>query len=223
MLSLRSELEATLSGRVSHAGIIRIGVAETLVHTLLGGFLRQLHRHFPDVTPEVTVEISPALQTMLLTGELDLAMLLGPVNEPRVHNVLVADYELVWVASRALGLGDATLSLAELARWPILSYSRGTLPHAQLTALFSRPDLPAVRIYASSSLASIIRMAVDGIGIGVVPHAVARAELDAGRLRLLAADASLPPLRFTASFLATPVSGLAAAAADLAGPAASGT
>jgi DNA-binding transcriptional LysR family regulator len=223
MLSLRSELEATLSGGTNLSGIVRIGAAETLVHLLLGGFIQRLHQLYPNITPEITVDISPTLQAMLLTGELDVALLLGPVNEPRVRNVLLADYPMAWVASPALKLGDGRLELADLACWPLLSYARGTLPHTQLTALFSRSDLPPVRIFSSSSLASIICMAVDGIGIGVVPQAVAQADLAAGRLRLVDVAPALPPLRFTASFLETSVTGLAATVADVAGQVAAGS
>jgi DNA-binding transcriptional LysR family regulator len=58
---------------------------------------------------------------------------------------------------------------------------------------------------------------VDGIGIGVVPHAVVQDELAAGQLVLLAVDHALPPLRFTATYLETAVAGLAATVADVAG------
>ena len=216
MLALRSDLEASLAGGTKLSGIVRIGVAETLVHTLLNGFIQRLHQSHPGITPEITVDISPSLQAMLLTGELDIAMLLGPVNEPRVRNVLLCEYAMAWVASPVLPVPEGILTLAELARWPILSYSRGTVPYAQLSALFSRPDLPPARIFASSSLSSIVRMALDGIGIGVVPLVVARTDLAAGRLRLLTAQPILPPLRFTASTLETVVSRLAATVADVA-------
>lgn len=121
------------------------------------------------------------------------------------------------MASPELTLGEGRLGLPELARWPILSYARGTLPHAQLAELFSRSDLPPVRIFANSSLASIVRMAVDGIGIGILPRAVADRDLAEGRLRLLEVEPALPPLRFTASYLGTPAGGLAETVARLAG------
>jgi DNA-binding transcriptional LysR family regulator len=216
MLSLRSELQARLSGDASQYGIVRIGIAETLVHTLLGKIIRHLHQFYPGITPEITVDISPSLQSMLLTGEIDLAMMLGPASDPRIRNVLLGDYEMAWVASPALNVDNGRLSLADLARSPILSYARGTLPHAQLSALFARPELPAVRIFSSSSLASIVSMAIDGIGIGVVPNAVVQDEVATGRLRLLAVEPALPPLRFTASFLETAEAGLAATIADVA-------
>lgn len=216
MLSLRSEMVACLAEAGGLSGTLRFGVSETLVHTLLSNLLRELHQCHPRVTPEITVDHSPNLRAALLAGELDVALLLGPLTEPRVCNETLRDYELAWVASPGLALGAGKLGLAALARWPILSYARGTLPHAQLAQLFSRTDLPPARIFASSSLASILRMAVDGIGIGVLPRTVADQDLADGRLRLLDVEPALPPLRFTASYLGTPGSGLAETVARLA-------
>jgi DNA-binding transcriptional LysR family regulator len=112
MLSLQTELQATLSGSSNLSGIVRIGIAETLVHTLLGSFVQRLHQDYPGITPEITVDISPILQTMLLTGELDVALLLGPVTEPRVRNIPLGDYPMAWVASPVLELGNGPLGLA---------------------------------------------------------------------------------------------------------------
>ena len=216
MLALNAELVSRLANQSDLSGTLRLGTAETLVHTLLGTLLRRLHDLHPRVTPEITVDISPNLHSALLTGELDVALLLGPLNEPRIRNVVLRDYPLAWVASPDLALNAARPGLPELAQWPILSYSRGTLPHAQIAELFSRPDLPPVRIFANSSLATIVRMAVDGIGIGILPHAVVDRDLAEGRLRLLDVVPVLPPLRFTASYLGTPGSGLAEMVAHLA-------
>ena len=217
MLALQTQVETMLAAGQNHSGIIRIGVAETLVHTLVGRLIHRLHKTHPGITPEITVAISPSLQSMLLSGEIDIALLLGPVTEPRVRNMPLTEHAMVWVASPSLvPQHTRTDSLADLVHWPILSYERGTLPHAQLTALFSRPDLPAVRIFPSSSLTAIVRMALDGIGIGVVPLDVARSELASGQLRLLDAAPTLPPLRFTASFLDTAATSLAATVAQLA-------
>jgi DNA-binding transcriptional LysR family regulator len=222
MLSLSSELVSRLAQPADFQGTVRLGTAETLVHTLLGNLIRRLHQDYPGVTPEITVDISPDLQSMLLNGELDVALLLGPLNEPRVRNVALRDYELVWVASPDLPIGTGAngtgrLSLADLVRWPILCYPRRTLPHAQLAELFNSPDLPPARLFANSSLASIVRMAADGIGIGILPRAVVDRELAEGRLRLLTTDVAMPPLHFTASYLATPGTALGEVVAKLAG------
>jgi DNA-binding transcriptional LysR family regulator len=217
ILALTQEMD-TRFGSAELAGIARIGVSETLVHTLLGAMLGRLHRAQPAITPEVTVDLSPVLHAMLLGGELDVALLLGPINEPRIRNLDLAEYQLVWVASPALNLPEGRLDLATVATWPILSYARGTAPHASLSALFARPDLPPARIFGSSSLASIVRMAVDAIGVGVVPAAVVAEDIRDGRLLALDVNAALPALRFTISYVAGPGDRVAAAVAAAAAP-----
>ena len=222
LLALHSEMMGCLSTPVGLAGTVRIGVSETLVHTLLGDLVGHLHERHPLVTPEIVVDTSPNLQASLLSGKLDVALLLGPVNEPGARNVAMRDYELAWVAAPTLKLSDpvtatGTLTLADLARWPILSYARGTQPHAEIADLFSRPDLPPSRIFASTSVASILRMTLDGIGVGILPLAVVDEEIAAGRLVRLAVERTLTPLRYTASYLAMPGSGVAQTVAEMAG------
>ncbi len=216
MLALRSEMMDRLTDPADLSGTVRLGTAETLVHTLLGPLLRELYQQHPRLTPEVTVDISPNLEEALLGGELDVVLLLGPSTDPRVRSLPLQDYELSWVACPGLPVAEGCLSLAELARWPILSYARGTLPHAQLARLFARPGLPPTRIFSNSSLASIVRMAVDGIGIGTLPLAVIGRELAEGQLRLLRVEPVLAPLRFTASILVSSDAGPAQAVAELA-------
>lgn len=216
MLSLHSELMSCLSEKVGLSGTVRLGVAETLVHTILGALIRLLHDLHPRLTPEVAVDISPNLRASLLAGELDVALLLGPLNEPRVRNVPLGEHEMVWVAGNELDLGPGPLDMRDLASWPILSYARGTLPHAQIAELFSRADLHSPRIFANSSIASILRMALDNIGVGVLPYAVVARDLAAGKLRRLDVTQTISSLNFTASYVATPGDGVAHTVAELA-------
>lgn len=217
MLALRAEMVERLGGVGQMTGILRLGVAETLVHTLLGALVKRLHADHPGVTPEITVDTSPNMREALLAGEIDLALMLGPLNAPRVQNVPLVAYELVWAASPDLPVGEGALGLADLARFPILSYARGTAPHAELAELFARPDLPSPRIFANASLSSMARMALDGIGIGALPRAVVAREIAAGTLRVLDAAPVPAPLAFSACFLADPADGLARTVAELAG------
>ena len=222
MLALRAELVAALRATGEDSGILRLGVAETLVHTLLGALVKRLHAEQPGVTPEITVDTSPNMRDALLAGELDLALMLGPLEAPRVRNVSLGAYDLAWVASPELAVGTGRLGLADLARWPILSYARGTAPHAELAELFGRPDLPAPRFFANASLSSMLRMALDGIGVGALPRDVIAGELASGALRVLDVEPQLAPLTFTAAYLANPAGGLARRVAELAGAVAAG-
>lgn len=216
MLALQSEMVARLTGPADLLGTVRIGAAETLVHTLVAPLLRALSRDHPHLTPEMTVDISPNLQLGLLGGELDVALMLGPPNDPRIRSVALRDYELVWVAAPSLLLPDGLLGPAALAGFPILSYARGTLPYAELAGIFVRPGLPPARLFANASLAAIRSMALDGIGVAPLPLAVVERELAEGSLRRLEVAVSLSPLRFVASTLSAPTVGAAQHVASLA-------
>jgi DNA-binding transcriptional LysR family regulator len=47
-------------------------------------------------------------------------------------------------------------------------------------------------------------MAIEGLGIAVIPTSIVENELADGRLQLLSTDLKIPPLTFSASWLASP-------------------
>ena len=59
-------------------------------------------------------------------------------------------------------------------------------------------------------------MALDGIGVGILPLAVVDGDIAAGRLVQLNVERTLAPLRYTASYLAMPGSGVAQTVAEMA-------
>ncbi len=148
------------------------------------------------VAVDIALDISANLRTALLAGEIDAAFLLGAVASPRPCCLPICDYPLAWVARPGPLTGPRALTLHDPAAWPSLTYARGTAPHAELTQLFSGPGLPPPRIFAGSSPASIVRMALDGIGIGVIAPAAIHRELAMGELELIQAEPAAQPLSF---------------------------
>ena len=218
LLTLRTDLVMAITDRAAVRGTVRVGASETIVHTWLSMLVRQVHETYPLVTLEIVVDISPNLRDQLVGSELDVALLLGPVAAPRVRNTPLCEFPLCWMASPSIALPAEPVALADLARWPLITYSRATRPYLQIADLFNRSDLPPVRLFGNSSLSSIVKMTVDGIGVCAIPTAVVAEELASGKLRqiMTEAEAQLPPLVFTASHLNTPDHALAAAVATLA-------
>jgi DNA-binding transcriptional LysR family regulator len=105
----------------------------------------------------------------------------------------------------------------ELAKFPIITFPRKTQPYEAVRALFNRPDLPPIRLHASASLATVIHMATEGLGIAVIPTAIVENELADQRLQLLSTELKIAPLTFSASWLASPDTVAVELIADLAG------
>jgi DNA-binding transcriptional LysR family regulator len=217
LIALRAEMMAEVSDRSAMRGVLRLGVAETIVHTWLPRLIESVNSAYPNLSLEIEVDITPNLNARLIAQEIELAFLLGPLSVSSVRNRALCDYPVGLLASPSLGLGQNPLTVHELAKFPIITFPRKTQPYEIVRSLFNRPDLPPIRLHASASLATVIHMAIEGLGIAVIPTAIVETELADGRLQLLATDLEIPPLTFTASWLSSPDTAAVELVADLAG------
>jgi DNA-binding transcriptional LysR family regulator len=189
--------------RSTMRGIVRLGVAETIVHTWLPTLIERVNVAYPNLELEIEVDISPNLRDRLLAKDLNLAFLLGPISDPSVHNRPLCTYPLAFVACKKIQFDKKVVSLEDIARWPIITFSRNTQPHVLMRELFTRAGLRTT-IHASASLATVVRMARDGIGIAVIPPALLPNVAPRGQLRELKTRSKLPPLNFVVSWPSTP-------------------
>jgi DNA-binding transcriptional LysR family regulator len=204
LISLRAEMMAEVGDRSAMRGVLRLGVAETIVHTWLSRLIQSVNTAHPNLSLEIEVDITPNLTARLLGQEIELAFLLGPLPASGVRNRVLCDYPIGFLASPSLGLPAGPLKIKDLAKFPIITFPRKTQPYETVRSLFNRPDLPPIRLHASASLATVIHMAIEGLGIAVIPTAIVEEELADGRLLLLSTDLKIPPLTFSASWLESP-------------------
>lgn len=218
LIGLRSEMMAEIGDRSAMRGVLRIGAAETIVHTLLPRLVKSVNSVYPNLSLEIEVDITPNLRARLVAQEIELAFVLGPLSgAPSVRNRVLCDYPVSFLASPSLGVGKGPLLLRDLATYPIITFARKTQPYEVVRSLFNQPDLPSIRLHASASLATVIHMAIEGLGIAVIPAAIVENELADGRLQLIDTNVSIPPLSFAASWLASPDAIAIERVADLAG------
>ncbi|SHI33807.1 DNA-binding transcriptional regulator, LysR family [Roseomonas rosea] len=204
LLRLRTEMIQAVAAPATVSGLVRLGVAETIVQTWLPAFIERVSRAHPAVTFDIEVDVTPRMRTGLLRQELDLAFLMGPVGEPGFVDHPLPVFPHAFGASPALRLPEGRVTAEALARHALVTYPRSTVIYQQLQQAFRDQGVIVPRIHVSSSIATIIRMAVDGIGISVLPADVMRPELARGELRLIKAEMTLPPIRFTASHRMAP-------------------
>jgi len=197
--------------------VLRLGVAETIVHTWLPDFLKELQASHPLVDTDLVVDATTTLRSELMSNRLDLAVLMGPVLEYSIENVEMPSFPLVWVCSPRLELPDRSkLTLNDLMRFPIISYPRTTRPYSELYRKLTSEFEEMPRIFPASSLAASITMTLNGIGIASLPKEVIRDYTASGKLRIVECEWHPSDLQFTASYSAEPSNPLAAQAAKLA-------
>jgi len=210
LLKLRAELVASVAGPAELRGALRLGVAETIVHTWLPLFLETMAQRYPLIVLEIEVDISPNLRERLLSRELDLAFLLGPLSAPEILTQALRSERIAFFASPKLGLEPGRIPLARIAAFPIITFARNTQPFVRLRELLADPALPPSRVHASASLSTALRMALDGLGIALIPASIVGDAVATGRLVEIDTPARVPDLNFVAGALAGPDSQLIA-------------
>ncbi|MBN2751337.1 MAG: LysR family transcriptional regulator [Rhodospirillaceae bacterium] len=215
ILTLKSEMVAQIGDPAVVQGTIILGVVETIAHTWLPLLIECLAQRYPALSLELDVDITANLSRRLTSREIDIAFLMGPVVSPDIENLPLGTHPLIWVGSPRLDVHGRLLGLGDLRRIPVITFPRNSRPHMDLEALFRGGDARP-RIHNSSSLATIVRMAVDGIGICAMPMEIVQRELDAGLLLPLDVSVDLPALTFTASFPHAADTALPRAVCDLA-------
>jgi DNA-binding transcriptional LysR family regulator len=216
MLRLRADMMRAVAAPAALSGLMRLGVAETIVHTWLARFIERVNAIYPGIVLDIVVDVSPNLRDALVVHELDLAFLLGPVSQPNMTNYDLCRYPLAFVVKNSIDLGPEPVPLARLIEMPVITFPKTTRPYLILRETLTRPDLPPPRIFSNSSLSTIVKMTEDGIGISAIPPVVIKRELEMGLLRILHTEIGLPDLAFTASLPMTADSLIADPVAHLA-------
>ena len=118
-------------------GFLRLGVSETIAQSLLAEFVSNLHRLYPKVKIEISVDISAHLREGLLMRELDLIVLPVPISDFTVDNVKLPAFDLAWCRSGVAG--TAHEAHVDFTNTPVITFAKGPRPFRELKSeLFGR-------------------------------------------------------------------------------------
>ena len=163
--------------------VLRLGVTEMVVHTWLREFLKQFKVEYPNITVEITVDLSANIEKELFERSIDLAFQSSPFGWKSSGSEKLGSYPFVWIASPMTDFQpNVQVGIQELIKYPVLTHARGTQPYKEVEQHFhKRRDLP-IRLTPSSNLAACVHMAIDGFGVAAVPKAMIAKELKSGQL-----------------------------------------
>jgi DNA-binding transcriptional LysR family regulator len=221
MMQARRDMLKAAQDQNVMSGTIRIGVAETIVQTWLSTFIEEVHSAYPALVLEIEVDSTHVLRSHLMSRQIDIAFLMGPVLEERVENLPLCTYSLSWVASPKLQLAGSLVTLEHIANRPIITHPSNSSPYQVVRDMLMRAGVKTPRMYGSASVSMIVRMALDGIGTAVITPVFLDRELASGELQILDVESDpLPDLSFTASWIdgfdSRPMRSLAEIAQDVA-------
>ena len=200
-MHLETDLVAELTENQHLTGTIRLGVSETIVYTWLVEYIEKVQKEFPKVSVEIVVDLTPNLQEGVRTGDLDMAFLLGPTLAFECVEQALCDFELSFLAAPSFKGGVGQMSFKALMSHTILTYPKITYPYKELKAKMKEQALDEPLSITSYSLATLLRLAEQGLGIAVVPTLTALKEITDGRLEILNTPIQLKTFHFTSIYM----------------------
>ena len=200
-MRLETDLVAELTENQHLTGTIRLGVSETIVYTWLVEYIEKIQKEFPKVSVEIVVDLTPNLQEGVRTGDLDMAFLLGPTLAFECVEQALCDFELSFLAAPSFKGGVGQMSFKALMSHTILTYPKITYPYKELKAKMKEQALDEPLSITSYSLATLLRLAEQGLGIAVVPTLTALKEITDGRLEILNTPIQLKTFHFTSIYM----------------------
>jgi len=214
LLQLESDFESTIRGSDAFSGRVRLGIIDTAANAILSPFLRTIEARYPKIELDLQADTSQNLMQRLALGSIDLAVtLVGQTTPGAVHQRLF-QMACHWVASPQLIQNNVPMTVQNLAKFPILSFSQGSIPHTNTEAVFAPHGGPR-RMYCGTSFSTMIRLAKDGLGVAIIPSVLVQEDLQSGNLRMIPVDAPFPPLEMQVTYLSDPQNRLRRILSDL--------
>lgn len=215
LVRLAGDFKSAIRATDSMAGRVKLGVIDTAAAALLAPLLREAERRLPGVEIDLHTDTSRRIIDRLTAGDIDLAISLVGVSAPDAINLRLLQMSCQWIAAPSLLPKARKMGLEDLAHFPVLSFAQGSQPDAEVRALFAPYGGPR-RLYCGTSLATVLSLARQGLGIAICPSVLVSDDLAAGTLVRLPVRSSISPLHFQVSYLNSPHDQLLSRLAEIA-------
>lgn len=167
-------------------GVLRLGSMESTAAVRLPGPLTEYHRRYPAVTLELKTGNPRKLATMLLAGEIDVALAAEPIPPEPFEKLPIYHEEVVIV-----GAADHPPITDDPASTPatMLAFEPGCPHRARFEEWYARRGQMPERLIEIASFHTLLGCALVGMGASLIPKIVLETFPGRDRLSLHA----LPP------------------------------
>ncbi len=198
--ALTHEAEVRLGDPAQLTGRLKLGVTESVALTWLSSLVVRLNGQFPAMVIDLDVTLTQVVWQKLRNGDLDLAIVPGPVYGSDLVTTYLGSIQYTWMASPRLGLWPSgrRLSPRDLSIAPVITLSEDSNLHEVIESWFGRNDSSPRRVDVCNSLGVVAALTIAGLGISMLPPAIFGEEVRTGRLCELSTAPGIAPLEFWA-------------------------
>lgn len=177
------------------SGLLKLGTVEYTAAARLPKPLSEYHRLYPEVNIELRTGPTRQMLADLLNGEIDAALVAGPVSDERLASAPVYKEELVIVAEQG---HKRIRSPKDVADKTLLAFQPGCTYRQRLENWFTQDGLQPERVIELASYHTILGCVIAGMGIALLPRNVLNISTQG---KLVSVHPLKPPDNFTTTVL----------------------
>ena len=154
-------------------GTVFIGASDTITRYFLIDAIKAFHTEHPRVKISISNRPSPISVKKLINGALDIAVInISPdVTYDGLELFPLASFEHIFINKASLG--DKKLSLAELAKFPLVCLEQNSTTRRVLEDFYKSKGIALEPAFEFGSFDVILEAVKAGMGVGFVPRRIA--------------------------------------------------
>jgi len=176
-------------------GTVRIAASGSTGNYVLPELIAGFHRSFPDIMIQLVVANSDDVFELLDLDEVDIGISPREPSSQKLASEPFYREPLVVICPRDMEL-VAPLSIASLAQLPKVTREDGSLTHKRMTQLLDGHPGGGEYVAQLSGTTAINEAVAAGLGVSLVPERSAKAWLEAGSVRKVNVEETLPEHQF---------------------------
>lgn len=195
---------------------VRMGLTELVTITWFTDFVARTKAQLPDISLHPDVDLSARLQRKLLDGDLDLIVIPQDYVTAAMASIPLQSISFTWLAPPHLFPEGTTLSLKQLALWPIIVQGPDSGITQRCEQLFAQEGIEFNHVYGSNSLFALLALIRAGVGISCLPRGLFVGEIERGEFQEVALEVPPAAVNYHLAFLKHGRTALIDTLADLA-------
>lgn len=187
LLATKEIEDLAAMGAAPEAGTLRLGAIPTIGPYLIPRMLPEMRERFPNLRLLLREEMTESLQEGLLSGRLDLILYAMPFESPEIE-VMELFEDGYHLAAPPGSFGPAAVRGKQLEGTHLMLLEKGHCLQRHALSAFPDHNIQQDDSFSATSLATLISMVSEGLGITLLPDLA----LDAGVAR--GQDITIAPL-----------------------------
>lgn len=196
MLEFERDIRASLEQQHEVRGTCRFGLSELVATTWFPSLAARVEQEHPAVTLEPQVGLARSIESAVVRGELDMAMIAGPSMSAAVRSQLIAEVEFVWTASPARLRRSTLLTADHFVDHHVIDNPQESGLASVFGSWAVSNGVKVGKTITCNSRSAIIALTVAGVGISLQPRKYVSPLFERGLLVPLRCRPALPRLNY---------------------------